>query len=237
MPSRKKKSKAKGRKTAAGKGGAKGADNVTVNEQKQGTLDSEMQRLQIVGDEKGDEDDVEAMLEEAIKLAAAEEQEMKAKEKENCTHGYNPSSRFQARYCEDFVKKFMESYYSLTREGGNAPCERLQSAVDSFNTAITSTTMTTNVSRNKSNFECINLCCLAEGTKFILDGKSDDARVCGVLALYMKTANKADELPDILKMMELLDADDHTLVQFYRKQIPCSCLDEKYKQEIGRAHV
>ena len=236
MPSRKKKSKAKGRKAAAGKGGAKGAeeDNVAVNEQKkQGTLDSEMQRLKI-GDKQADEDDVEAMLEQAIKLAAVEEQEMKGKEKEmkvgekeNCTHGYNhPSSRFQARYCENYLKSFTESFHNASR---NSRRDRLQSALDAFKTAHDTSAKTTKVSRNRSNFECINLCCVAEGTTFILDGKSDDARLCAVLALYIKRTT-ADELPDPQNMIELLDGDEHTLVQFFRKQIPCSCLDEKYKQ-------
>ncbi len=111
MPSRKKKSKAKGRKSTAGKGGAKGVDNVVANEeQKKTPLDSEMQRLRIDKQQAGDEDD--ALLEEAIKLAAVEEQEMKEKEKENCTHDYNPSSIFQARFCEDFLKTFTESYHS-----------------------------------------------------------------------------------------------------------------------------
>ena len=32
------------------------------------------------------------------------------------------------------------------------------------------------------------------------------------------------------KVVELLSADDHTVVQFFRKRIPCSCLDEKYKE-------
>ena len=226
MPSKKKKkkSKAKGRRPATGKGGAnKAADNASVNEvQKKGTLSSEMQRLKI---------DEDALLEEAIKLAAVEEQEMKEKEKENCSHGYNPSSRFQARFCEDFMKIFMESFYSARR--GNKPLERLSSVNAAFSTAIdrSHSANTTNISRNRSNFECVNPFCLAEGTKNILDGKSDDARVCAVLALYMNfTDCTADEFPDLQKMLELIDGDEHTLVQFFRKQIPCSCLDEKYKE-------
>ena len=225
MPSRKKKSKAKGRKPAAGNGSvANGEDEV-----KKGTLDSEMQRLKIDKQRAGDEDD--ALLEEAIKLAAVEEQEMKEKEKENCSHGYNPSSRFQARFCEDFMKIFMESFYSARR--GNKPLERLSSVNAAFSTAIdrSHSANTTNISRNRSNFECVNPFCLAEGTKNILDGKSDDARVCAVLALYMNfTDCTADEFPDLQKMLELIDGDEHTLVQFFRKQIPCSCLDEKYKE-------
>jgi hypothetical protein len=234
MPS-KKKSKAKGRKPAADKGGVKkAADNVTANEQKQkGTLNSEMQRLKI-GGEKDDKDDEEAMLEEAIKLAAVEEQQMKVKEKENCTHGYNPSSTSEARFCQDFMKTFMESYYNhtSTREGNNQ-LDKLDSAFHAFTTAITSS-MTTNASRNSSNIErikqCINPYSLAEGTKlFILDGNYDEARLCAVLALRTNNA-AADVFGDGQKMLELIDADEHTLVQFFRKQIPCSCLDEKYKE-------
>ncbi len=228
MPSKKKKSKAKGRKPAVGKGGAKAADNTTANEErKQGTLNSEMQRLKI-GEEKGDEDDVEAMLDEAIKLAAVEEQEMKVKEKENCTHGYNPSSIFQARFCEDYLKTFMEGYYTSTREGGNNPLDRLGAANAALVAAVTRSIRdhTAYISRDLSHKQRVNPCCLAEGTKFILDGKSDAARLCAVLALYMKTS----KAPNIQKILELLDGDEHTLVQFFRKQIPCSCLDEKYNE-------
>jgi hypothetical protein len=69
-------------------------------EQKKGTLDSQMQRLQIAG-KQGDEDAM--LLEEAIQLAAAEKKETEKKEKENCTHGYNPSSRSQERFCRDYM--------------------------------------------------------------------------------------------------------------------------------------
>jgi hypothetical protein len=224
MPSKKKRSKAKGRKSALGKGGAnKAEDNVTVNEQKQGTLDSKMQRLRI-----GEENDDDALLEEAIKLAVVEQQEIKMKEKENCTHGFNPSSRFQAQFCGDFLKTFTESMHAASK--GNRRCDWLQSANDAFGTAIDNSTMTTNESKNYSNKLCISPCCLAEGTKFILKGKSDDARLCAVLSLFTKGQGAAAESIDRQKVLEVIDGDEHTLVQFFRKQIPCSCLDEKYKE-------
>jgi len=224
MPSRKKKSKAKGRKPAAGEGGMKAEENVTANVEQKGTLNSEMQRLKI-GEQQGDDDD--ALLEEAIKLAAVEKQEIEEKEKENCTHGYNPSSKFQARYCEDFMKSFMESYLASTREGNRSD---VTSFVGAFRTAAENSIMTTNASRNKSNKECIYPCCLAEGTKIILNhGKSDAARLAAMVALFTKNAEIAG-WPDRQKMLEVIHGDEHTLVQFFRKQIPCSCLDEKYKE-------
>ncbi len=233
MPSRKKKkSKAKGRKPAAGKGGAKGADNAAAGEQqKQGTLDSEMQRLQIDKQQVQVDGGDDALLEEAIKLAAVEKQEIEEKQKENCTHGYNPSSRFQARFCEDFMKTFTESYCASTRKGGNSRTEQLHSATVAFWTAISTSTSTasTSVSTKKSNAERVTPFCLAEGTTFILDGKSDDARLCAVVALITKSVS-GGELPAVQKELELIVGDEHTLVQFFRKQIPCSCLDEKYKE-------
>jgi hypothetical protein len=230
MPSKKKKSKAKGRKPAAGKGGIKGADNAAAGEQqKQGTLDSEMQRLRI-GEQQAGDGGVDALLEEAIKLAAVEQLEIEENKKENCTHGYNPSSRFQARICEDFSKTFKESCHASRREG-DSRIERLKSITEAFLFAATTTTMTktTSASTKKSDAERVNPFCLAEGTKFILDGKSDDARLCAVVAMITKSVS-AGELPSQQKQLELIDGDEHTLVQFFRKQIPCSCLDEKYNE-------
>lgn len=221
MPSRKKKSKAaKGKKPAAGKGDA------AVGQQKQGTLSSETQRLTIV-DQQAVEDDA-LLLEEAIKLAAVEKQKIKVKEEENCTHGYNPSSLFQARFCEDFLKTFTESYHVASTRG-NSQSDRLKSAIGAWKAAVTTSIRSTSSSKNVSNTERVNPYSLAEGTKFILDGKSDAARLCALVALVTKSA-EADGWPDHQKMFELLDGDEHSLVQFFRKQIPCSCLDEKYNQ-------
>ncbi len=80
-----------------GNGGAsKRADHVANGaEVKQGTPNSEMQRLKVGEQQTGDD----ALLEEAIKLVAIEKKEIEAKEKENCKHGCNQSSS-QERFCE-----------------------------------------------------------------------------------------------------------------------------------------
>lgn len=90
---------------------------------------------------------------------------------------------------------------------------------------------------NSPNIECIKSCIFADGTKMILDGNYDDARLHATLAKYfimcrsiISSQPHHSPAVDMVKMMELLDADEQTLVQFFQKQIPCSCLDEKYKE-------
>jgi hypothetical protein len=215
MPSKRKKGKAKGRR-AVGKGHA----DVVANEQKQvETLDSQMQRLQIAGGKQEDNDE-EALLEEAIKLAAAEEKEIEEKRKENCDHGYNPSSPSEEHFCQDFMEHFMTCFINFS-EG-----DTISEAFHSVEAKIT----------NSPNIECIKSCFFADGAKLILDGNYDDARLhatlakCFIMVRGMVSSLHHSLAVDVVKMMELIDADEQTLVQFFQKQIPCSCLDEKYKE-------
>ena len=237
MPKKKKK-KAKGKKVA-GKGSTKHAgdavDDVTNNEQKQGTLDSQMQRLQIAGGKPGDEDEeAMLMLEEAIQLAAAEKKEIEKKEKENCTHGFNPTSRSQEHFCKDFMQTVMNEYYAAVHRGD------LDALLGWFRKAFDAATEK-HISwmGNNSNIILLNSCFLAEGTKYILDGNYDDIRIHANVVKYLESLFiyrqkqsriSAKAVLDPAKMVELGVADEHTLVQFYRKQIPCSCLDEKYNE-------
>jgi hypothetical protein len=70
--------------------------------------------------------------------------------------------------------------------------------------------------------------CLDSGTDAVLDGKDDVARIYASVAFYVEKKIARFEIN--YKMVELYYADEHTLVQFFRKRIPCSCLDEKYKE-------
>ena len=88
---------------------------------------------------------------------------------------------------------------------------------------------------------------IARGTQFILEDKEDKrsaARLYASSACYFENLNALSSniskvSPNVSKVFELLDADDHTLVSFYRNRIPCACLDQKYKEvksvkKIGR---
>ena len=90
-----------------------------------------------------------------------------------------------------------------------------------------------------SNMIILKSCFLAEGTKCILGGNSDDARIHANVVKYLESLLiyrqkqrriSAKAVVDPAKMFELIRADKHTLVQFYRKQITCSCLDDKYNE-------
>ncbi len=76
---------------------------------------------------------------------------------------------------------------------------------------------------------------LSGGTRCILDGDNDASRSYATLVCHFEewTAvkmRKSKALINWAKIVELDRADDHTLVQYYRKRIPCVCLDKKYKE-------
>ncbi len=77
--------------------------------------------------------------------------------------------------------------------------------------------------------------CLRHGTQHILEGNYDDARDFATFARYFEQniAVKLDQKRALFnwqKIMETLYSDQHTLVKFFRRRIPCSCLDKKYEE-------
>ena len=76
---------------------------------------------------------------------------------------------------------------------------------------------------------------LFSGTQYIFDGDCDSARINAFIARYLEQyiAVILKETQPFFrwnKLYEAEDADEHTLVSFFRKRIPCSCLDEKYEE-------
>ena len=69
----------------------------------------------------------------------------------------------------------------------------------------------------------------------MLLGITDNARVYATFACFFEetkavSLNAAQATPNWAKVLELNTADEHTLVQYFRKRISCSCLDEKYNE-------
>jgi len=76
---------------------------------------------------------------------------------------------------------------------------------------------------------------LSCGTSKILEGNMKIACKYAALGSYFEQYVEVDLLstracPNWLKIRELYAADEHTLVSFFKKRIPCSCLKKIYKQ-------
>jgi len=76
---------------------------------------------------------------------------------------------------------------------------------------------------------------LACGTSKILEGNIKIACKYAALGRYFEQYVEVDLLnirayPNWPKIRELCAADEHTLVSFLKKRIPCSCLEKRYKQ-------
>ena len=227
MPS-KKRGKGKARRRAAkgrkelknDDGGTNGVKNVELR----------MQQLQI---NKDDQDDEDTFLEEAINLAAEEREQLESSatnEEENkverCDHGFSPLPR--GHVCARFIPSFL-------REFVQRGC--LRSAIEALKTKYDG------LLYDPDMLELVVSSFLEQGIDMLLRGNDDNARRFAVFAAIfeqlrmcrgaMKFNNAAEELKKCtLKIKELADdtCDEHTLVSFFRKRIPCKCLDKRYKE-------
>lgn len=68
------------------------------------------------------------------------------------------------------------------------------------------------------------------GTQHILDGDERQARVTAEIACFFELNKCATFGTKEPEFFETRTADIHTLVSYFRKRIPCSCLDEKYQE-------
>ena len=76
---------------------------------------------------------------------------------------------------------------------------------------------------------------LCDGTQAVLEGDYKHARDCATFARLFEQyiafdSKRTQALVNWPKIRETHNADLHTLVQFFRRRIPCSCLDEKYDE-------
>ena len=258
MPSKKKKTKGKGRGAAKsskkelskGKGvETEGGDDVK-------NVTSQMKRLKVNSDQNKDED---ALLDAAINLAAAERDELEAAEAKNCNHGFvllpdmngflSPQEQ-EERGCEDFIDSFT-SEFMATASKKSCFGDRFLIAVENTKFHYFGVWNDPNVMQTKISY------LLAKGVDAILEKKVSDARQPAMLASFMeqyraafvsKAPTRESNLLSILnggtsirkddpawnwgKIHELSNdtCDEHTIVSFFRKRIPCKCLARRYKE-------
>lgn len=216
-------------------------------------------RLTVIAKNEQDED---AMLEEAIMIAATEKRALEAaaaaadeqrQDSSNgaqrwhrqtgdaalregndsdgdgggvgrCWHGFKPSCGIQRVLCYEFVKTF-----------GTVHDDAMARNEDGFVNGIRATEEKhPEAWSDISCIESIIFYCLCTGTDHLLREEYIGARLYATLARYLQEviAVHGNIQNDIYwtKVFELSGADEHTLVKFFRRRIPCSCLKKKYKE-------
>ena len=247
MPSKK---KARGKARRAAKSRKVKEEGGAVND-----IDSEMHRHLIsnIKENSQDADDKDALLEEAINLAAAEKEELEAAAKnsevnnsEICNHGWN----IRNHVCVAFMESFVDVYNACCRS--NLPIDHV------FEHIYEATkTKYAEVWNDSDMMQRVASHFIKYGVDMILEGDYSAAArfsMCSsffeqwVAEVICQNETQAScgwqyfrALCDWTKMSELFEGDEHTLVSFFRKRIPCKCLDNKYEEvksiaKIGRCH-
>ena len=205
-------------------------DTATVND-----VDSQMQRLEADYDNSNsnsnNQDDEDALLEAAINLAAAEREELKvaatAKNDEGnvsvkCDHGRPPISK------GDVVGSFLVSVMEVTDDTLPLP--------ECFEIVQETTKKYAEVWNDLDNLQMVCFFFLDFATENILLGDHDCGRAAAVYVSYFEQFLASEILKTQAscswgKVEELAKAvEQHTIVSFLRKRIPCKCLDEIYKE-------
>ena len=141
-----------------------------------------------------------------------------------CMHGCprHSLSPDEEKICQEFIDAFTAAFLSQNDVGGSL-------------TTAYNATKDEYPDVYSSKLDTVNSILLANGTQLILGrGNHNKAKLYASLASYFEDVaaglRGSEAVVSLVKPAELFVADDHTLVSFYRKRIPCSCLDEKYKE-------
>ena len=146
---------------------------------------------------------------------------------QQCRHGFELEGR-EARICFEFVNAFFDGYYACLENGddvGSCLIEGTKATKEKFESVLKDAAMMENV---------VSFC-LASGAQYILDGEEGAVRFNASLACYFEqfiafVIEATQPFVNMTLSEELEWADMNTLVSFFRKRIPCKCLDKQYKE-------
>ena len=143
-----------------------------------------------------------------------------------CRHGFDGDER-----CREFTTAFQEAFTQCIFADKNIVSSyiaAMKATQEKFATVWKDAT-------NKGLRQAVS-CYVADGTQLVLDGNDPGAhaKFIASFAYYFEQCIAIHEKtqPTIKwqQIVELQFTDQHTLVSFFRKRIPCKCLDEKYEK-------
>ena len=158
------------------------------------------------------------------------------KKGKGCVHGYAIGNYPEKGFYQEFNKTFIGGFNNVTYQ-------TMQYRLgEHFTSAFRATSAKFPEEwKDESKIELVASNWVANGTTSLLHGETDTARTYAAYAFfiqkYFSVMNGSTFVPFSAKVEDLFYADEHTLVSFLRKHIPCSCLDKKYKEVRSTAKM
>eukprot|EP00984_Skeletonema_dohrnii_P025437 scaffold14600_cov150-Skeletonema_dohrnii-CCMP3373.AAC.5 len=153
--------------------------------------------------------------------------------KMTCRHGFKIFDSVSLQ----FATAFREAFYESAKDGGANVLICLEEAEYATKDKFA------DVWNDSTKMEIAMSYFLFNGTRNILEGSNDVARDCAVFARCIEQyiaieLHQTQALVNFPKLIEIYNPSDvHTLVKFFRKRIPCSCLDDKYDEVKAAAKM
>ncbi len=147
---------------------------------------------------------------------------------------------------EKFVNAFESGYSAKSKSGDDNMESRFNSGIHATEAEFNCSFHVDGVRRNGVNYpfniwrdvkqlKHVVSCCVAHAVQYILDGDYDDARLLASFVYFFEQRMKAhlEKTQPTVKfhlIEELQLCDLNTLISFFKKRIPCQCLDKKYAE-------
>lgn len=149
-----------------------------------------------------------------------------------CMHGIDPMRVLwhpDGKFFHEFEATFLDGFRSVKRQTHTSLLgEKF------FSAYVATMAKFPEVWEDESKIGMVVTLFVSNSTSLLLEGKVDIARFYASSAFFVQEAltisNGTFAPVNAAQVEALYDADEHTLVSFLRKHIPCSCLDEKHKE-------
>ena len=162
-------------------------------------------------------------------LLSAQMRQLQVREEE-CYHGFRPFTS-----PDDFRLQFVSEFHCSFHEANESgECSLSNGLIAAVKATFAEFADVWDAS-DSAKLEMVISYLLVFGTRDLLDDRLGRARDFATFARFFEQLIATDmkqtqALYNWPKIEQTYFSDDHTLVKFYRSRIPCSCLDEKYKE-------